>query len=144
MRRTRTSSSGTLVCDTSSRIFALQGSPRLQNDIVRGITIAQFTPAESLPAGACFEVEITPRVRDLSGRAASSQTFRFTLVDSPAIEPNKIFDFQSYALLDRHYSGGDWTGGAGAVTSLVGDVRRGEFRISDALRIPDTFYFFET
>ncbi|MCC6781889.1 MAG: Ig-like domain-containing protein [Planctomycetes bacterium] len=144
VRRSRLSSSNVLVCDTASRVFALQGAPRLVNDIVRGRTIATFTPQETLPTGSCVEVEVTGRVTDLSGRAASSQVFRFTLVEGSATEVSRSFDFQSDDLLDRERSGGAWAGGAGTFPQLGGDGRHGDFKVTDGQRVTDQYWIFNT
>ncbi|MBI5852246.1 MAG: hypothetical protein HZB39_14625 [Planctomycetes bacterium] len=144
VRRSRMSSGNILVCDTGSRVFSLQGAPRLVNDIVRSRTVASFTPQETLPPGACVEVEVTGRVTDLSGRSANPQTFRFTLVEGASTEVSRSFDFQNDDLLDRQRSGGSWSGGAATFPRLGGDGRHGDFMISDGQRVTDTYWIFRT
>ena len=144
VRRSAPGAGGILVCDLLSRQFALSGAPRLTNDIVRGLTIATFTPQESLPSGSCFEVFVTSAVRDLSGRSAAPAVFRFTLVEEAAADLSKEFDFQTDELLDRERSGGTWAGGAGNFAVLGGDGRHGDFTPSDGTRVTDSHWIFNT
>ncbi|MFO1052713.1 MAG: Ig-like domain-containing protein [Planctomycetota bacterium] len=137
-------SGGVLVCDTNSDRFQLSGSPRLVNDIVRGRTIATFTPRETLPSGACVEVAITSGVKDLSGRTATTQVFHYTLVEEAATELHKLFDFADDTYLDTDRSSGTWANNTGVFTTLGGDGRHGDFTPADGQRVTDTYWIWDT
>jgi hypothetical protein len=144
IRRALPGTGGVLECNPTSSAVQLTGSPRLTNDSVRSRTILSFNALESLPSGSCYEVEVTSRVRDLSGRSAAPQVFRFTLVEGQQAPVTKTFDFQNDDELDRSRSAGEWAGGAASFVTLGGDGRHGDFDVEDGARVTDVYFVFDT
>lgn len=126
VRRTRVEN-GQRLCDSNSEPQNLPGTPRLDFDPARGVSVLTFTPAVSLPSGVCVEVNVTSAVVDLSGHPAEPQTFSFLTVQLPLQEYQLSEEFDDDTHLDRSNSGGQWAGGVATFARIGGDGRHGEF-----------------
>ncbi|MDA1220727.1 MAG: Ig-like domain-containing protein [Planctomycetota bacterium] len=129
------------VCDAN---ILLNGSPRLENDTIRGVTILTFRPPTELPAESCMRIEVTARVRDLAGTRATRQSFQF-LVESGSVSERALeFSFDNDLQLDRGRSGGDWLAGEATFATVGGDGRHGEFRLEDGQRVTAQHFIWNT
>ncbi|MGA1524102.1 MAG: Ig-like domain-containing protein [Planctomycetota bacterium] len=129
------------VCDAN---IVLGGSPRLENDTIRGVTILTYRPPTELPAESCMQIEVTARVRDLAGTRAVRQSFQFLVESGSVSERSLEFSFDNDLLLDRSRSGGDWLGGNATFATVGGDGRHGEFRLQDGQRVTEQHFIWNT
>lgn len=115
----------------SRRFFPLPGTASLSEDAVTGQTRVVFRPSLLLPSEACVQVEITDQIRDLSGKAAASQVFDFTVEKRPVQDQFIEETFSSSGKQDALRSGAKW--GNGLLTSgrLGGTGVLGSFRAAD-------------
>lgn len=144
IRRNLTNAMGERECDPASAGTQLSGVPRLSNDLERGISIATFTPFETLPGDTCVEIEVTNLVRDLSGRRAAREFFRITL-DADQLQPRvREFDFEDDQLLDAESSGGSWGNFEASFAQVGGDGRHGVFDHQDGDEIEPGVFLFST
>lgn len=93
-------------------------------------------PAIDLPAGVCVDVIITELVRDLAGKPAEEQRFRFR-VDAGNPVPTPISEtFENDGFLDRDVSGGTWASGRAIPARIGGSGVLGSFDYSTGLNSP--------
>lgn len=118
---------GVRVCDFASDAQPLPGSPRLDFDPARGISVLTLRPVNGLPRAACVEIHVTGVVTDLSGKPAQPRTFRFLTEVGDPVETTVVEDFVDDGKLDRDRSGGAWSGGAATFAPIGGDARHGTF-----------------
>jgi hypothetical protein len=124
---------GVRVCSPTQPV-PLGGSARLDIDAGRGISILTFTPSSLLPGNACVEVAVTNSVRDLSGRSAAPQVFRFITVPTASVEQQLVENFDDDLNLNREQSAGDWANGRAVFGQIGGDGRHGPFSLGLASR----------
>lgn len=145
VRRTRVDN-GVRICDSNSEPVGLPGTPRVDFDPSRGVSVLTFTPAVDLPSNVCVEINVTSQVVDLAGHAADPQTFSFLTVELPLAEDRITEEFLDDQYLDRENSGGQWTGGVATFSVIGGDGRHGVFSPDlgtylGALNGKDTYLF---
>ncbi|MCA8974248.1 MAG: Ig-like domain-containing protein, partial [Planctomycetes bacterium] len=126
VRRTFNGSNGR-ECNGNSQPTPLPGTPRLDFDPSRGISILTFRPQSALPSNICVEINVTSDVVDLSGKPAQPQRFRFLTEVLPLSERNVTEEFEDDQFLDRDNSGGSWSGGSASFAKIGGDGRHGVF-----------------
>jgi len=116
-----------LECDGNSSIVDLSGSPRLDFDSARGVSVLSLRPQGGLSGGACVEIHVTGQVVDLAGKPAQPQTFRFFTEVLPLAEADIVEEFDDDVFIDRDRSGGVWSGGVATFAAIGGDGRHGTF-----------------
>jgi hypothetical protein len=121
---------GELECDPNASAEVLPGIPRVTVDSARNISVVTMRPSISLPSQVCVEVEITDRVRDLSGRQAVPKTFAFTTRLVNTAERTIVESFGSDAQLDRDVSSGTWGNGQALPGAIGYDGLHGSFDVS--------------
>jgi hypothetical protein len=122
--------SGELVCNLSAPGVILPGLPRVTIDQARGRTIATYVPQEPLPAGKCFQVEVTAKVRDLAGVPACAHVLSFITEDTGRVERSNREDFLNSQYLDTKLSAGTWGGGELTFSPIGGSGLMGAFEPS--------------
>jgi len=127
VRRTREVAPGERACNLLSPAVPLAGTPRIDLDAARNVSILTYQSPTPLPANVCVQVAVTDRVRDLSGKAASPQTFQFLTVEAArtTLTTNETFDTDDQ--LDADASSGAWSGGIGTFGVIGGDGIHGPF-----------------
>lgn len=126
-RRTRTGANNEIECSPISQPVVLAGTSRVTTDPQRGVSVVTFTPATILPGSLCVEVNVTDRVRDLSGRAATPQVFQFITETAQTVELDYTQEFDEEDDLDRNASSGTWGNGVATFGAIGGDGRHGTF-----------------
>ncbi|MBK8096457.1 MAG: hypothetical protein IPK26_05075 [Planctomycetes bacterium] len=130
VRRTRDNGSGARECSPNSTPVPLGGSPRVDLDPVRGISVVTYRPPQALPGNVCMDITVTDRVRDLSGRPAQPQTFQFVTVSTGSREETLTEEFETDDNLDRAASSGAWGNGTATFGMIGGDARHGAFDVN--------------
>lgn len=130
IRRTREATAGGRECDSSSLPVVLPGTPRLDFDPARGISVLTFRSNADLPANTCIEINVTSTVVDLSGKPAQPQSFVFLTQSVPLTEVDITEAFDDDTKMDRDASAGTWTGGIGTFGQIGGDGRHGTFDVA--------------
>jgi hypothetical protein len=101
-------------------------------------------PAVDLPSGACIDVLVTEQVRDLAGKPAVPQRFRFR-IDAGNPQPIPITEtFENDSFLDRQISGGTWRNGTATPARFGGSGALGSFDYTLGVNSPPqsaTFVF---
>ncbi len=118
---------GGAVCANGATRVDVDGLGRLTIDAGTGTSIYQFVPFAPLPSSACITVDVTDRVRDLSGRNAIPTSYEFVTTVGTPIERMIVEEFNDATNLDRTSSAGDWGGGQAVFGELGGDGRHGAF-----------------
>ncbi len=127
LRRTRVGASGR-ECNPLLPPTPLPGSPRVDLDPARGVSVVTLRPTQPLPCDICVEITVTDQVKDLAGRPASPQTFQF--ITQSATTPvllSREETFDDDAKLDKDRSAGAWIGGRGTFGTIGGDGFHGAF-----------------
>jgi len=143
--RTAQNSGNGLVCDRDSSGLALEGIPRLSTEKVGNVdvTVVEFKPPVLLPGLACVDVAVTADLRDLSGRAATPNSFEFFTEAGSVVPITVTENFQSSAQLETEVSSGTWNNGA-RPGLLGGDGRHGSFDYTLGSPQTSTEYTFDT
>ena len=124
------------VCDSQQPSIVLEGVPRAEIDSGRQIAVVTMKPAIQLPSRVCVEVEVTNRVKDLSGKAAVPTTFRFVTEATNIEDQFKSELFQNDGQLDKEVSSGRWFSGTAEPGLIGGDGIHGEFTPTDGVAVP--------
>ena len=144
LRRTRRTPTGVLECDASQPARDLGGVPQAIVNTSERTTQVVLKPTIQLPGEICVEVEITPRVKDLSGKSAAKKVFFFITDESPARELEVVEAFGNDAQQDSELSSGVWGGGKAVPGRIGGDGRMGEFNIQDGNQVQLGVYEWST
>ena len=128
-------------CDPNSTPLVLEGIPRTatkmidkqtsQGTVLVPVTQVVMKPSIQLPSEVCVEIEITSRVRDLSGKEALPGIYRFTTKASTQTEQTVIESFGNDQQMDKTLSSGSWGGGKALPGALGGNGYHGEFDVTD-------------
>lgn len=135
---------GERVCDLSFPPLLVEGVPSANIDLANNKTTITLQPTINLPAGACVELVITPNVRDISGRGAEEQIFRFTTLPASGQERSITERFTGSAQLDPNVSSGSWGGGAARPGAIGGDGRHGSFDPTIGVALGNGVYEWDT
>jgi len=141
VRRT-TANGSTRECDLSNKV-SLRGSPRLDQDTARQISVLTMVPGDRLPSDACVEITVTTGVRDVAGTSARPQVFRFTVEHSEPVARTLVEQFQSQQDLDSERSAGEWSGGAVTPAQVGGSGRHGDFDLALLTPLGDDNYLWD-
>lgn len=105
----------------------IDGRLTVEENLVADSTMVTFRPNQLLPTNRCVEVSVTGTVRDLSGRPADRQVFRFTTRAVQRDEFIALEEFADTTQFDAERSAGAWGGGSLTFFSIGGDGRNGDF-----------------
>ncbi|MCC6670140.1 MAG: hypothetical protein IT458_03710 [Planctomycetes bacterium] len=144
LRKTRVGQGGARECNPNSPTVALGGSPRVVNDIVRQRTTVTYRPPFDLPGDACIEVEVSNRVRDLSGTPAIPAVFQFITQPASTTVQSLAEDFSTADKFEREVSSGSWGDRKATPGQLGGDGLHGEFLASLGRQISPNVYEWST
>lgn len=126
LRRTRLNTlTGLRECDAGSQPVVLPGTPRLDFDSARDVSVLTFRSTADLPANTCIEINVTGTVTDLAGTPAQPQSFVFLTESVPLTEVAVTEEFDNETSLDRDVSSGTWAGGLAEFGLIGGDGRHG-------------------
>lgn len=117
-------------CDPASPPVALSGTPKLEYDAARSVSVLTFKPATILPGNVCIEIDVTSAVSDLSGRAAQPQQFSYLTEIVPLTDFPVTEEFDTTAFFDEDASAATWGGGQVSFARIGGDARHGTFDVS--------------
>lgn len=143
IRRTRLDGNGKLICDPAAPAVTLEGVPRATLDTATQKTQVVLKPSIRLPSLVCVEVEVTNRVRDLSGKAVAPTLFTF-FTEAAASDVLTIDEtFTTEAQLDKEQSSGSWSG-SGVFGPIGGDGLLGDFDPTDGTFLAPNIYIWST
>lgn len=134
VQRTRDIGGGQRECIRTADPVPLGGSPRVDVDTARRVSVVTFQPIAPLPGNICVSIRVTDRVRDLSGKPAVPQVFEFLTVPTALVQQEIVEDFEDDENLDRNKSAGDWADFRGTFGRIGGDGRHGTFSTDLASR----------
>ncbi len=148
VRTTVETSPGVFACNRAEAGVILLGTPLLEVDPVRQITVLTFTPQQTLPSRLCVEVEVSSKVRDLAGVSARPKLLSFITEDVGVQDFSQVEDFDDTLKLDMANSAGtfDSPSGSASFFQLGGEGRLGTFNFRDGLDIngDGTVFVFST
>ena len=113
--------------DCADKSVAIAGSRTVSVNPATQRTSMLFRPAFRLPPSFCVRINVTDKVRDLSGKRAKPVTFTFKTCSDNIPERELTDDFSKTKERDDERNGAKWTKGLATPSPVGGSGRLGDF-----------------